>query len=150
MQLSKFSDYALRILVHLAGSPDQLLSTRQIADLHGAKFNHLSKVALWLTQEGYAEAQRGRGGGLRLKKDPNDIFVGEVLRKLEADKPLVECFSAEGSNCRLTSACGLSIALSNAQEVFFRALDDLSLSSVLSLSKGMPNLLAALQEEMSQ
>ena len=55
MQLSKFSDYALRILVHLAASPDRLLSTRQLAELHDAKYNHLAKVAGWLVQQGYAE-----------------------------------------------------------------------------------------------
>ena len=148
MQLSKFSDYALRVLVHLAGSPDQLLSTRAIAELHGIKFNHLSKVSIWLVQEGYAEAQRGRGGGLRLAKKPADISLGEVIRKLEAEKPLVECFSLDGSGCRLITACGLAGVLSNAQEAFFQALDTQTLASVIERNNKMPALLSALHSEM--
>lgn len=139
-----FSDYALRVMVHLAGSPDQFLSTRQIADIHNAKYNHLSKVTGWLVVEGYAEASRGRGGGLRLARDPKEINMGKLMRQLEADKPLVECFSADGGNCRLTSACGLSIALYQAQEAFFAVLDQMDLAGVLAMSPGMADLLAAL------
>ena len=150
MQLSKFSDYALRMIVHLAASPDRLLTTRQIAELHGAKYNHLAKVTGWLVQEGYADALRGRGGGLRLKRDPSEINLGKILRDLEADKPLVECFSADGGSCQLAPACGLSTALHNAQQAFFQVLDGYTLAETIELVPGMPNLLNALNEEMSR
>ena len=150
MQLSKFSDYALRVLVHLAASPDQLLSTRQIADIHDAKYNHMAKVTGWLVSEGYAEALRGRGGGLRLALPPGDINLGMLVRRLEADKPLVECLGQDGGTCRLAPACGLSMALSTAQEAFFSALDPLSLASVLRLSPGMFGLLGDLNESAAQ
>lgn len=65
MQLAMFSDYALRVLMHLAASPDRLLSTRQLSEIHDAKFNHLAKVTAWLVNEGLAVSNRGRGGGLR-------------------------------------------------------------------------------------
>ena len=147
MQLSMFSDYALRVMVHLASSPDKLLSTRQIAEIHDAKYNHLSKVTGWLVSEGYAESLRGRGGGLRLARDPKDINLGALVRRLEADKPLVECFGSDGGSCRLAPACGLSVALLKAQEAFFEALDPVDLASVIGLSPGMRNLLSALNDE---
>lgn len=148
MQLSKFSDYALRVLVHLAASSDKLLSTRQIAEIHQAKYNHLAKVTGWLVQEGYAVSLRGRGGGLRLAKNPSDIKLGAILRKLEADKPLVECLSANGGACKLTAACGLSTALQAAQEVFFQELDKYSLADTIRLDPGMLRLLASLSSAM--
>ena len=147
MQLSKFSDYALRIVMHLASSPDQLLSTRQLAEIHGAKFNHLSKVSGWLVANDYAHSLRGRGGGLRLARPPSDISLGHLLRQLEDDKPLVECLGADGGQCRLSPACGLSTALQTAQEAFFTALDPITLESVTQLSPGMGNLLSALNAE---
>ena len=150
MQLSKFSDYALRILVHLAASPDRLLSTRQLAELHDAKYNHLAKVAGWLVQQGYAEAVRGRGGGLRLARDPSKINLGKILRALEADRPLVECLGPGGGTCRLMPACGLSMALQTAQEAFFRALDQYTLTDTITLSPGMSNLLGLLNETMAE
>ena len=70
--------------------------------------------------------------------------MGKLMRQLEADKPLVECFSADGGNCRLTSACGLSIALYQAQEAFFAVLDQMDLAGVLAMSPGMADLLTAL------
>lgn len=148
MQLSKFSDYALRVVVHLAASPDRLLSTRQIADIHGAKYNHMAKVTTWLVAEGYAESLRGRGGGLRLAREPGDINLGQLLRKLEEDKPMVECLGPDGTgSCRLMPACGLSLALGAAQEAFFQSLDTLDLASVIHSSPGMNNLLTALNHE---
>lgn len=143
MQLSMFSDYALRVLMHLASSPDNLLSTRQIAEIHDASFNHMTKVTGWLVANGYATSVRGRGGGLRLAQQPEVISLGALLRLLEADRPLVECLG-EGGTCRLAPACGLSVALARAEEAFFQSLDPITLASCLALSPGMKNLLGAL------
>lgn len=146
MQLSMFSDYALRVLMHLAASPDRLLSTRQIASIHDAKYNHLSKVTAWLVNEGYAESVRGRGGGLKLSCDPEAINLGKVLRELEREKPMVECFAADGGSCCLSPACGLSSALLNAQTAFFKALDAYSIADVSVLTPGMASLIYSLNE----
>lgn len=144
MQLSMFTDYALRVLLHLAASPDRLLSTRQIAQIHDARYNHLSKVTAWLVNQGYAEALRGRGGGLRLALDPAHINMGQVMRALEDDKPLVECMRADGGQCRLSPACGLASALEVAQAAFYEVLDGYTLADLTRLAPGMRNLLAAL------
>jgi len=144
MQLAMFSDYALRVLMHLAASPDRLLSTRQLAEIHGAKFNHLAKVTAWLVNEGLAESNRGRGGGLRLAKEPEEINVGEVLWKLEKDKPLVECLAGDGGNCCLTPACGLTAALRSAEDAFFETLRALTIADVIDLRPGMSRLLTSL------
>lgn len=149
MQLSKFSDYALRIVMHLAASPDRLLSTRQLAEIHDAKFNHLSKVSGWLVAQGYAESLRGRGGGLRLAQSPSEISLGTLLRQLEDDKPLVECLNAEGGNCRLSPACGLTLALQDAQEAFYQSLDPITLDKVTKIMPGMLNLLSTLNDEVT-
>lgn len=141
MQLSKFSDYALRILAHLAASPDRLLSTRQIAQIHNARYHHLAKVTGWLVSNGYVTAERGRSGGLRLALPPEQINLGNVVRKLEGDKPLVECLGADGGACCLSPACGLSVALQAAQEAFFNSLDGMTLRSVETLSPNMGRLL---------
>lgn len=149
MQLSKFTDYALRILIHLAASPDRLLTTRQIAELHDVKYNHLAKVTGWIVQEGYAVSSRGRGGGLRLAVASDEINLGHVLRKLENDRYLVECMSPDGSgNCRFSPACGLSFALAEAQEAFFSAMDRYTVADLTKLSPGMDRLLASIEREI--
>lgn len=144
MQLSKFSDYALRVLIHLGATQGQSLSTREIAVMHDASYNHLAKVTGWLVHEGYALSSRGRGGGLSLAMTADEINLGKVLRALEEDKPLVECMSENGTTCRLSPACGLTFALAEAQEAFFKAMDRYTLADLTGLSPGMQNLLRQL------
>jgi len=147
MQLSIFSDYALRTLMHLAAAEDNLLSTRQIAEIHGAKYNHLAKVTHWLSREGYVRSVRGRSGGLQLAIPAQDISVGEVLRKLESEQVLVECLRDDGGLCVLSPMCGLTDALQNAQSLFFGALDGVSISSLTSKRSKMSRLLKTLNSE---
>ena len=141
MQLTKFSDYALRILMHLAAG-DQQRSAREIAHAQGLSFNHIAKISQWLAAEGYVEATRGRGGGMRLAVAPKDISVGGLLRKSEAGSPLVECLSDGGGCCALTPACGLLPYLAEAQEAFFAVLDDRSLADVMTRRSGLAKLVA--------
>jgi len=135
MQLSSFTDYTLRVLMHLAVAQGQKLTTRQIAEAHGAKFNHLAKVTQWLVREGYVTSTRGRTGGLRLLKDPSSITVGQVVRALESQDGLVECMRNHGSGCVLAPMCELKSSLHEAEEAFFKALDHKTLASLTE--KGM-------------
>ncbi len=144
MQITKFSDFALRILIHLAVEPDARISAREIAEQQGLSFNHLAKIAQWLAAEGYVTASRGRGGGMSLAQAPEDISVGKLLRKSEAGSALVECLRSDGGTCALTPACGLMPILGEAQEAFFRALDGKSLRDVLSRNPRMAHLVRAL------
>ena len=144
MQLTKFSDNALRILLHLAAEPGRHLSVRDIAQAQGVSFNHLAKIGQWLAAEGYVKSMRGRGGGMQLAMDPSDISVGTLLRESEASSPLVECQRADGGTCRLTPACGLLPVLAEAQEAFFVVLDNISLADVLGRRQSMLKLLKSL------
>ena len=144
MQLTKFSDFALRILMHLAAEPERQISVRDIARAQDLSFNHLAKVGQWLAAEGYVRSARGRGGGMRLAIDPVDISIGALLRKSEAGSPLVECLRSDGGACCLTPACGLLPVLADAQEAFYDALDNVSLVDVLGRRKGMLGLIRSL------
>ncbi|WP_232367744.1 RrF2 family transcriptional regulator [Tritonibacter horizontis] len=125
-----FTDYALRSLMHLGVAEGHKLTTRQIADMHDAKYNHLTKVIQWLAQEGYVLSNRGRSGGLQLAKPPGDIRIGALVRDLESKTCLVDCMLADGGTCPLSSGCGLTGALLRAQEAFFRILDDYTLQDL--------------------
>lgn len=147
MQLSKFSDYALRTLMHLAVAKEHMLTTRQIADIHDAKYNHLAKVTQWLVREGYVASVRGRSGGLRLAKDTKDVNVGQILRALESQSNLVECLRPDGGNCVLSGACGLTSALRAAQDAFFQSLDAMTLADLTNNDAPMTRLLTRLNTD---
>src|SRR3546814_1033265 len=82
MRLSLHSDYALRILMALSATGRQM-SVDEIAGQYGISRNHLAKVAQRLQALGYVSAQRGRGGGLTLAREPDAVIVGTVVREFE-------------------------------------------------------------------
>src|SRR5690606_12767830 len=129
MQLSLYSDYALRTLMALATSGDTL-SVEEIARRYGVSRNHLAKVAQRLQAEGFVETFRGRGGGMKLARDPQDIVVGDVVRRFENFDGFVACF-AGGGGCTVDGPCGLKPALKAALNAFLAELDKYRLSELV-------------------
>jgi len=149
MQLDKFTDYALRVLVTLAVREPERLSASSIAQIFDLSEHHLAKVASQLVRDGFVVSERGRGGGLKLAKQATDINIGTVVRALKMDSPVVECFGSNHS-CRIMPVCGLRTPLQEAQEAFFGALDRYTLADVIGSQKVLATLLVPLQETSRQ
>lgn len=126
MQLTKYTDYALRVLLFLAERPQELASIAQIADAHAISRNHLMKVVRHLGQLGILDTVRGRNGGLRLAHPPHAINVGWVIRNCEETLTLGHC-----GDCILAPKCLLSDKLEEALCAFFAVLDRTSLADLL-------------------
>ena len=82
MRLTFYTDYALRLLMLVGLEPDRLVTIEEVADRFGISKNHLMKVAYQLGRAEYLKTVRGRNGGLCLGKAPDQIVVGEVVRKI--------------------------------------------------------------------
>lgn len=140
MQIDKFSDYALRILMTLAVSAPERRTSASIAQAFGISEHHMSKVATALVRDGYVLSERGRAGGLCLARPADQISIGAVLRSLKKDEPVVECFGADKS-CIILPACGLRSPLTAAREAFFAVLDDYSLAEVTTARAKLAQIL---------
>lgn len=127
MHLTQFSDYGLRLALYLACYPDRVVSVDEVSRAYGVSRHHLVKVVQTLTDLGVVEAQRGRGGGMRLAKRPSEINVGWLIRQTEPHLNLVECFDLETNTCPIAPACGLKGALVRAQQAFLGVLDKYTL-----------------------
>lgn len=138
MRLSEYTDYTLRVLMYCAARPGQLVTIGELADHHGLSKNHLMKVVNDLARQGLLETTRGRGGGLRLLKDPRHIRVGDVVRASETDFRLVECFEAGTNLCTLTPTCRLKHLFGDALQAYFAALDGATLADVTAPVRGVP------------
>ncbi len=136
MRLTAFTDYGLRTLMRLAGEPDFLFTTDQIAQEFAISRNHLTKVVGELASAGFIVTQRGIKGGFRLACAPEDIRIGEVVRRLEARHALVECFRTDGGLCVLTPKCRLKSKLAAAAEKFLAELDRTTLAECAYPSRG--------------
>lgn len=141
MRISTFSDYALRVLIHL-GTHEGLATIGGIAAAYGISDNHLMKVVHHLAQGGYIETLRGKGGGLRLARAPALVNIGAVVRGTEDNARLAECFDRETSCCRIQSACVLKGILRDALEAFFRELDRHTLADLVAPRARIAKLLA--------
>jgi Rrf2 family nitric oxide-sensitive transcriptional repressor len=141
VRLTTFTDYSLRVLIYLGTHSNQRAAVGEISVAYGISKNHLMKVILFLVEEGYVVTTRGRGGGVRLRLDPDRIRIGEVVRKSEAGSVLVECFSQEASECRIESACMLRGAFHKAAQAFYAVLDTYTLADLIVNRRIMVRLL---------
>jgi len=97
VRLTNYSDYALRSLIYLATKPEPTLlaNISDIANSYHISKSHLTKIIQQLGQLGYIDSVRGKNGGIRLAQAPKDINLGELIKKIEPDFALVECFSTD-------------------------------------------------------
>jgi len=131
MQLTKFTDYSLRTLMYLGERPDKLVTIREVSNYYGIVHSHLTKVVHLLSTSGYIHSVRGRNGGIRLAKPPQQIPIGAIVRTTEESLFLVECFDPKKQTCRLLPACKLRKGLNAAYKAFFSVLDDTTLADVI-------------------
>lgn len=135
MRLSEYTDYSLRVLMHCATQRERRVTIAELAEQHGLSKNHLMKVVNDLARQGLLETTRGRGGGLRLLAEPEQIRIGDVVRAAETDFRLVECFDPATNACRLTPGCRLKRLLNEALNDYFKALDGATLAD---MTRGLP------------
>ena len=130
MRLTEYTDYTLRVLMYCAAHPQQLVTIGELAERYAVSKNHLMKVVNDLARQGLLETTRGRGGGLRLLKDPAAIRIGDVVRASETDFRLVECFDARTDTCTLTPTCRLKYLFDSALRAYFKELDGATLADI--------------------
>ena len=135
MRLTAYTDYTLRTLMYLAAHPDQLVTIQDIAALHDISKNHLMKVVHQLGLTGMVETVRGRNGGLRLNKTPEQINIGEVVRHTETDFYMAACFERGNTTCIYAPACVLKGALHTATAAYLAVLDGVTLADLIKPSK---------------
>jgi Rrf2 family transcriptional regulator, nitric oxide-sensitive transcriptional repressor len=132
MRLNTQTDYALRLLMHLAVNPETLATIAEISEKYGISKNHLMKIAQNLGQLGYIKTVRGRAGGLQLAYPADEINIGDVVRHMEGDFALVECFAGRDGQCRIAGACRLTSLLRQAIDAFIEVLNKHTLENLIA------------------
>ncbi|MBI1318084.1 MAG: Rrf2 family transcriptional regulator [Candidatus Hydrogenedens sp.] len=139
MQLTQYSDFALRTLLHLAVSKESNIS--EVAAAYNISRNHLVKVVHHLGKVGLIESQRGRGGGIRLARSAETVTIAEVVRLCEPHFHLVECFDAQNNRCVISPVCRLQGVLGEARAAFFSVLERYTLQDVVQDPESLALLL---------
>jgi Rrf2 family nitric oxide-sensitive transcriptional repressor len=133
MRLLTSTDFALRVLILLAREPGggRVSVERLARELGGLSRDHLHKIVQDLTALGITRTTRGAGGGAALAVAPEQVRLGTLVRQLEGDHPVVECFRADGCACTLLPGCRLRGALRTAQDRFYASLDEAALADCI-------------------
>jgi Rrf2 family nitric oxide-sensitive transcriptional repressor len=140
MQLTQYTDFALRTLIALAISPDERATVSEVSRAHRISRNHLVKVVGRLAELGYIETVRGKGGGMRLARRPQRIGIGDIVRGMEHELGVVECLQT-GGGCVIAPACRLKGMMQGAMECFLAELDRFTLADVLQQRAPLGRLL---------
>jgi Rrf2 family nitric oxide-sensitive transcriptional repressor len=141
VKLTRFTDYSLRVLIYLGLRENGRVTIREISDAYGISRNHLMKVVSLLTRMGYLDTRRGPGGGIALARPPVEIGIADVIRDMEDDFNLVECFCQE-STCVIKPMCRLKLVLRQALEAY---VDTLEGHTLLDLLRPRNQLIEALK-----
>jgi len=128
MQLKRYTDFSLRVLIYLGIHPDEVISINEIARAYDISRNHLLKVVIGLQEQQLIETHRGKHGGMQLAKSPDDINVGEVVKYMEGSSPIVNC---REPFCPILPACNLNAVLREAQQSFIHTLQTYTLADLL-------------------
>jgi len=131
LRLTSFTDYGLRVLMRMAGTPTRAFSAADLAREFNVSRNHLAKVISALSAAGFLKTRRGGHGGAMLARAPEEIRLGDVVTLLEAGHALVECFSPGASRCTLRAHCRLRARLSSAEAAFVADLNRSTLAECL-------------------
>jgi len=130
MKLTSYTNYALRSLQLAAINAPDLVRVEDVAKIHGLSRPHIVKIVHELGRAGYLETVRGRGGGFRLGRPPQEIVVGDIIRLTEGPLDLVECFNPDKNTCPLIGICKLSRKIQEATQAFMAVLDDLTIADI--------------------
>jgi Rrf2 family nitric oxide-sensitive transcriptional repressor len=131
VQLTTYTDYSLRTLMALAVVAPEKLTVGEISQAYGISQHHLLKVVQQLSGLGYLETTRGKSGGVRLARPPQQIRIGTLVRQVEPELGLVSCLRSGDEPCVLAPMCRLSRLLREATEHFLAELDQHTLGDLI-------------------
>jgi Rrf2 family nitric oxide-sensitive transcriptional repressor len=132
VQLTLHADYAFRVRIYLGSHPDHpVISTEEISRSYGISRHHLVRVVQTLSEHGYVKLIPGRLGGVSLAGEAHSIRLGDVLRHVEPNLRIVECFDVKTNTCPIINVCGLKSVLGEALDAFVKTLDKYTLQDLL-------------------
>ena len=131
--LTTTSEHALRALAHLARLPEgTTILGRELAKQASIPANYLSKILWTLGNAGIIDATRGNRGGYRLKREPGEIRLYEVVELFDRDRMGIACLLGGGKDCDCENPCTAHAAWHDVRSAY---LDFLHNKTVEDISK---------------
>ncbi|MFD2205325.1 Rrf2 family transcriptional regulator [Kiloniella antarctica] len=142
MRLTTYTDYSLRVLIFVGLKGENLTTITEIAERYNISRNHLMKVVNQLSQDGYLKTIRGKNGGMILSRPAPEINLGDVVRDMEDNLDIVECFDKQKGCCQIDGYCRLQGILEEAVIAFFDVLSKYTLEDLMVNRSGLQKALS--------
>jgi len=124
MEISRRTDYGVRLILDLAGLPDgKRASTQEIAQRQNIPAPFLAKIISHLSLSGLVNTHRGAGGGVRLARPAAEINLLQVIEALDGPVRLNRCV-VEAGMCPQDKTCPVHHVWARAQEHLVTTLND--------------------------
>lgn len=130
MQITRQTEYAIRTMLELAKSPEEVLSTRYISERQDIPEDFLKKTIKLLALADLVITQRGTGGGVRLAKPAEQITMLDIITAVEGPICLNVCL-APAYDCPNQPTCPSRQVFKKAQDALVAELQKQSLAEML-------------------
>ncbi|MEZ5758079.1 MAG: Rrf2 family transcriptional regulator [Emcibacteraceae bacterium] len=137
MRLTSFTDYSVRVLMHVAKKNGALSSIREVSEEYDISKNHLMKIVHALGKGGYLETVRGKNGGFKLGQDARNINIGELIRYTEEDMKIVDCLGVKDGFCTIHNKCHFACIINEARNAFLSTIDKYTLEDIVNERRQM-------------
>ncbi|PIT14756.1 hypothetical protein BGI30_03835 [Snodgrassella alvi] len=129
MQLNRFTDLGLRVLISLQYLPESELTTVELlAKQLNVSRNHLVKIVYFMAQTGWIDSFKGRNGGIRLAAPSHQLKLGDIILALEqtsSETPAI--INCQQPSCSMTEFCNLPQVFNEALQAFYHSLNHYTL-----------------------
>lgn len=130
MQITRQSEYAIKILVDLASSPrGEIVHSKAIAERKKIPEKFLQKTIQVLVRTGMVESRRGTLGGVRLAVDPDSLTVVDVITAIEGPVTINLCMD-DSFDCDNKPNCQVHQILKRGQKALLSELSKETLGEI--------------------
>ena len=140
MMVSTKGRYALRVMLDLAqSSTDAYIPLADIAERQGISEKYLESIISVLSKNGFLKALRGKGGGYKLARAPQDYTVGNILKLTEGSLAPVACLDSSENRCSRAAECRTLRMWSGLNSIIDNYVESITIADLLLDDPGAQN-----------
>lgn len=133
MEISKKTDYAIRMLAELVRSNDAVISVRYAAEKNDVPYSFARSIQHDLVQAGIISSVRGSRGGMKLAVDPSQTTLLQIVEAIQGPICVAECntSASEDGSCPFRASCAFNAVWCEAECILRDYFDAVTLQQVV-------------------
>ncbi|MCI9077938.1 MAG: Rrf2 family transcriptional regulator [Lachnospiraceae bacterium] len=133
MKISTKGRYAIRVMIDLAEhNTDSFITLMDIAERQGISEKYLESIVSVLSKNDILISMRGKGGGYKLARRPEEYTAGEILRVTEESFAPVACLEKKPNKCANAPVCKTLKMWEGFEKVINEYFDNITIADLLS------------------